>query len=516
MQYQGDIPAAIRDAFDDVAKKPLLQLQDPGQTTETQEQWLTRSDVIEDQIKERTHRNQREPLIGRGGEIIRKKSRNKKKLPKAIYSATKTQSRRPEDDIASEEFRDEISILQKVINSGDTVVQLYGNSDTTTVAFLLEKVGEHGTVHYHAATSRLRERLHEGLFKAFAYDQEILGENAHIGKWGKLSEGFSSNLRDFLVSPYVTDLAMYTNGYSDKDLLGLVSDFYDQYPLFPSQELVLPYLQSLRSGTVDVVLEMDRFARIPEEEKEAVLWEIDRLLKPGGKIAIRENSREQASLEYYGQDVFSKDYYHTTRTDSLKHPKRWITLRKLPAQHQVRVFAANESLPVKEQVELTVAHETISVSKKEELGRAVYREMQQRENEQPEGQSETPSLSWFKNNGLLQALVIEFGGDIQSAVSFAMEQNKPTTLSHAPTSVPKEAQSSYGLADIAREIGVSQIIVKEVLAKMGIKRQKVKGFGKSARQLKQQNFSYAEVQIIKNYVKEQDLVNKEAERRKNG
>lgn len=511
LQYRGDIPAAIRDTFQDTPGKPLLYLSDANQGALLQADWLQRVDEIDEQIKERSHRYRREPLVGRGGEVIRKSFRNKKKAAKPIFMQEKTSIRKPLFEIQEEESRDEAKIFSTFINKGDVVVQLYGTGDITQLASMLDRVGDEGKIYYHGTVSNVRERVYEDFFKAFAYDPETIGEKAQLGRGGNLTEDFVSQIRATLLSSYVSDLEMYMNGYSAEDLAKLVSEFYSQIPLSLSTDRVLPFLSSLRSSSIDVMFEVDTFAQIPEDEKEEILWEVDRVLKPSGKVAIREHAREQTTIEYYGQDVFSEEYYRLAHPKGLVHPARWIILRKNPAENEDKAFSARGAIQ-KPQVREQPTTENSKISTKENLGIVLYEEMQKKSQEHSGDQSWNPSISWFRDNGLLQALVLEFGGNIQQAIAFATEQNKPKVVTNKRETVPSDAKSSYSVEDIAKVVGVPKSQVRKALSERGVITEQLNLPSKMRGRRSQVSsvlFSYEEYRVALDFLRLQQKTNKQ-------
>ncbi len=476
LQFGGDILLAVRQSLSDLRAKPLLSLARVNYADSLQNEWRRREQEIEDQISGRQKQLRKSVLVGPQGEPITKKRKsNSRKKPRFYFTFSETLRRRPLEDIVEEEAEDVRRVIDGLVRPGETALKVMGGYEIAALTSLLGKVGEKGRVFYVTKTPNLKGQLFQNIFHTFVNFQRLKGVNTRKEKLLKrnMPSRMAEDISSFLTGEYLRNIEFDERGYRDPELRDLATAFYKRFPLIPIYTSSPPFPREIKSGSVDVVMEMDRFFRVPENEKEEFLYEIDRILKPGGRIIIREGSREQAEIEYYGQELLTNGY-RRQRLLFLKHPDRWMIFVKQGSSQedvieqgsisQGKIQSRNEGQNSFEALRNIQIREEMAA----EMGRNIYLTLQEMKSTQDEasGNSEL-SLAWFRKNGYLPLLMQDFNGDIKKAVEFAQKNFRPDGTK---VSRPKGGKTSYTIEDISQELGIETAIIRGKIREMGVKR----------------------------------------------
>lgn len=89
---------------------------------------------------------------------------------------------------------------------------------------------------------------------------------------------------------------------------------------------LLPLPKQIRSRSVNMVVETGAFTVFPEEDKEELLWEMDRVLKPGGMMVLREFPDAQEAVKYYGAGLLNSEYTRYSVRGLQKN--HWLMFKK--------------------------------------------------------------------------------------------------------------------------------------------------------------------------------------------
>lgn len=242
-------------------------------------------------------------------------------------------------------------------------------------------------------------------------------------------------------------------------------DDLSQYPQPPSKTAVIipvtylspPLPKQIRSNSVDVVLETDGFAEVEEDKKEEFIYELDRILRVGGKILFREHSKSQYEIEYYGEDLLGQDYKNYSLRGVVNHQRRWLVFQKMRS------------------------------------AAITYRS----------------NSNYHSTHGQKQSSILE-PVQIQSTVENTVSHEPPTDIK-----IPKDAKPFYYLDDLAADFRVSRAIIRITLERNGYKLghgQRGKGFDLRHNALR---FLYQEYIILKEKLEAQNLGNREKSDNKN-
>ena len=518
--YGGDVPLAIAHALPEVTGKPLLGLNGVDYSDPTQLEWLDREMQLEGQIRKRVYRQKkREVLIGPKGKPIddNKTHNNWTRKVRLYYSSDKVAQRYSADGVKHKENIDEAKIIREYVEPGQTVLKTLGEYDVNPLLLALGKVGPEGKVFYVSPNGHLRNRIFARIFDSLMDFSQFKGEAGAdnvkaVQDVRLLPQAQLRKLRFLLMQPFFQNEEFYMSGFTNPQIMQQQADiFYAHFPLKPINHGVTPLPKEIPSGSVDIALEMDRLSQIPEDKKEEFLWELDRVIKPGGRLLIRENSRAQAEIEYYGAGLLDKDFKRQRTEGGLEHWARWMTFEK----RSPKVFFRHDGTPYtkekpnknRQNKNKRVEKAQISqVSPKEQL----RLEIVQFQRQNPDN---SISLRWFKERELLPVLMAEFGGNIDAAKAFAEVQDPPVTpnilanISRLKIEVPADAKSSYGLPDLAQDLGVSLSVVRKAVRGLGVRR-----FKKSSRSQGKKdgalNLSYTEYVVVRDTLKSQNLRSK--------
>lgn len=422
-------------------QKSALNFDSTKQDSPLQARWGEIQTEIELGIAQGTYTAKKYTLVGHRGEPIVKSSRRGRR-PQFINSAAFINVRRNPEEIVYEEAEDVRRVIDQFVSPGDSVCKILGGYEVTAISSLLGQVGPEGKVYYITAARNLRKKLFQNLFELFVNLREIKGEpNTVSFRREKLPSPWAEDVTRLLAVPFLVDTELYQDRYVDKKDK-LLEAFYQNYPLIPIDHKIPPFPNGIESGSFDAIMELDRFSGVPIDKKGALVLEMDRLLKPGGILLIREGTLSQTEIQYYGEDIFTGSYTWKGAA-RLKHPNRWMLLRKnLSGAYYPSVWVPNghieKSKPNQVCKKDHVWESRAEVETENEYSKRLYLTMEHMLTIKHEVNGETfdphtidetlkeqLSLRWFKSVGLLAPLLTDFGGSIDKAVDFVLFHNQP-------------------------------------------------------------------------------------------
>lgn len=522
--YSGDMAMVVAHALLDVLHKPLLRLDQVNYANPLQVEWMEREMTIEELIRKRLYKvKSREVLLAHGGLPMddNRERNNSRRKRRVYYSSDKVRQRYSADGVKHKENQDEAKMIRGFVQPGQTVLKVLGEYDVRPLLIALSAVGTEGKVLYVSPMGHLKNRVFARIFDTLMNFSQFKGEDRDKTEPREndvrlVNPAQLRKLRFLLMQPFLQDEQFYQSGFNDLDIIRKQTEvFYSHFPLIPINQQIPPFPRAISSGSVDTVMEMDRFSHLDEGQKEEFLWEVDRVLKTGGHFIVREDSRAQAEIEYYGQGLLDKDYKRQRSIGGLEHWARWMVFDKRGA----KVFFnkdgnTNKKDGFKKRKQKETIKKGIDKSPREDLRDKLI--WSQRRD--PDTQI---SLRWFKDNGLLPTLMVEFGGNIEAAKAFAQIQDEPKKpdifagISRLKIEVPKDAKASYGLSDLSQDLGVPKSIVRTAVRRLGINtrgmatgRAGQSGFTRQAVRSRQLNLTYTEYVIVRDALKSQNLRSK--------
>lgn len=546
LQNGRDLSSSLSDERSSYSK-PVLNFDSAIPNSPLQARWRQIQDEIEAGINQGRYVRGKYFLIGHNGEPIVKNRRRGRK-PQFINSADYTYVKRPPEYIAYEEAGDVRRVIAQFVSLGDSVCKVLGSYEVTAISSLLGRVGPEGSVYYVTSAHNLRVRLFQNLFDLFVNFREIKGEsNAVSFRRGKLPSSWAEDVTRLLAVPFLTGTELYQDRYTDQKGQ-LAEAFYQKYPLVPINHQVPPFPSEIGSESVDAIMELDRLSGIPTDKRETLVLEMDHLLKPGGVLLIRENALSQTEIQYYGEDIFTRNYTWEEAA-RLEHPNRWMLLRKnFPGTNYIsnwvpngHIEAAKSSQACKKDHSWEPRSETETEDKYSKRLYFALKHMLTKEHKingetfDPqaidERLKEQLSLRWFKNVGLLAPLLTDFGGSVDKAVDFVVLHSKPNQgqddeekrfveydvkvqeeldpVQPTPkaTKAPKNTKPFYTIKDVSKELAVPTRIVRDVLNDIGVRRAKsqwrLTPGNVSSQKKVPMHFTYVEYQLVKEIIQEQ-------------
>lgn len=354
IDWDGDIALAVREAFPNPTSKPLLQLDDPRPTDPLYTQWLQREEEIESRIE--TTRSVKKPLeipffrerkVRHGGRWIK------------VQTGENHFERMLTDEWWKKENKDLNETINKFTRSDQDVLFFLGGHHAVLPSIILANIRPEGKLYvvtpgpfleqglfanflkyFCGASSFKAERNTEAERKRKAFVRSITGSNF-------IDPAFREEARAFLSHPYRYNERFYREGLNWQNTL-LMQRFFEHFNIHPFRVDGPDLPADIPSRSLDAVVEADRFAMIAEEDMEATLFELDRVLTPGGYLVFREGSRQQALLEYYGQELFNQKYRRVRVRDmrsaqlvvlqkeGAKEPLEEVVVRDIPSRQESR------------------------------------------------------------------------------------------------------------------------------------------------------------------------------------
>lgn len=310
--FSGDIKLAMRFAYPEHFKKPLLDLAHIRPWDHSQEIWLARTREIELKIMSTmtalqpiVHRFLKERRVGRKGGHMIKVQANEHSFEK--INAELWWER---------ENRGLSKVISQFVNPGHTVCSFMSGHDPVIPAMALRHIGPSGKLYIASPDHYLANGLFNRFWKMsvdISSKDDKTGIQTRKEKYESRISGskfidkeFNGLIRAFL-GQYVFSEDFYLRGHLGKDG-HVMARFFEAFNIVPLQAPLPQLLKEIPWRSVDVLIERDRFSEIDEDQKEEILYQIDRVLKPGGYLIFRESAREQTAIEYYGEELFDGKY----------------------------------------------------------------------------------------------------------------------------------------------------------------------------------------------------------------
>lgn len=516
LHYGGDIPLAIRETFPTPQGKPPLSLDDPRPTDPLYQQWQQREEEIETRIEATrgTKKNLyfeyfKERKMGkRGGRMIN------------VNTRIKHHHRMNVDNWLHRENQALNKALGTFVRRGDRVASLLSGHDPVIPSLLLGQVGQEGELYVVTPGPYLEQGLFAQFLDLFADFQRAKGEGREMKTPSqKAGESFDrrvtgsglirhwvrEQINDFVTYPYQHNQRFYEEGLHWQNSL-LMEKFFERFHIHPLEMNGTGIPQGIPSRSLDAVVEADRFSQLPENEKEAALYEIDRVLRPGGHLIIREGSREQAAMEYYGLELFDQ-HYRRLHPQGIKSGQLVVMRKNLePGQIDRYTVSTTPSAPRPESSPTVTRPNSRQARRIRQAVSELIREVQVALHS--EDASNAVSLSWFRAKGHLPLLISEYGGSIEKVIQAAKELEPVATNEKAHViQIPEGAKSNYTIDDLSQELGASKNQIRKGIARIGVTTPGTtssagrSGFTTKAVASRQLNFSYEEYVILKDALK---------------
>ena len=429
---------------------------------------------------------------------------------------------------------------------GDSAMHFLGEYDPVVPSYILSRIGRTGnllivsqnpyierniftaffnlSVDFDGIKGVEEKRKPKGERKLESTDKRLTGAN-------HLDNKLMAEMRRFLLRP-LSDEEYYQAGLGSQDN-DKISQFLDNYNIQAISYSMPRLPDTVAPKSVNLVVERDRFADVPEEEKETVLYELDRILAPGGYLIFRENARQQTLIKYYGEDLFSKGYQRS-KTRGI-NSAQLLVYQKLgsgvipfggPLRGAPETHVATEE-------EKNLCQDLHTWFIKRQPGQAdEYREQFYRyaihllrnshqinedfvsKQEVDETLKDSLSVSWFRRTGLFEPLLTEFSGDVKQAADFILERYQQEQEKAAQqeqkffdgTLAVDDTKSSYSLEDLAKELNISVGYARRLVGRSGLVRtDRNRGRGSfTSRQVqaRQFNFSPQEFPIMRDSIKQ--------------
>lgn len=529
LKFEGDIPRALRFARPDLFHKPLLHLEDFRPGDPLFDQWKEEENETISRIRSSMVSRETEfYYLFEGRRIPDREAQRLKQFPETKRrvkerSLGKHLVRMYPEDWWEQDNREMRVTINNLVRPGDAVCSFLTGHDAVIPSLLASRTGNEGKV-YIVTPGHLRYGLSEAFFNLYANLSQIKGErNIRTTKHERearsldrkltgsdlIGTKFRERIREYLHSVLgSSEEAFYLVGLDWRNI-GIMERLFEDLSISPLHYSPPNFPREIPERSVDVVLESDGFQLISEEKKEEVLQEIDRILKPGGLLLVRESATQQTAIQYYGQELFEEKYLRWQSPDQVKHWSRWLIWSKQKSRRKVGTPEAlvngRKNPPTLEEL-----ISEINLAKQEQAG-----------------EGKTITLSWFKNKGFLPLLVSRFEGNIDKAIEFALGEdsynvessdiigdsiseihNEPEE-SHA-IRVPKGAKEIYGIDDLVEELNVSRSQLNKAIRHLGIKVLGAPtgtrgGFTTRAVKSREYSFSYQEYVVVRDALKRQNL-----------
>jgi hypothetical protein len=409
------------------------------------------------------------------------------------------------------------------IKPGDRVSSFLSGHDPVLPSLILGQIGQKGELHVITPGPYLESGLFSQFLDLFVDFQKIKGEeqqaktptqkgmeslDRRITGSGLIRHWVRTEANDLLTHPYRYSERFYAEGLNWQSTK-LMERFFEHFHIHPHpmDDSMMP--RGVASKSLDAVVEADRFSVIPEKDKEAALYELDRVLRPGGHLIIREGSREQAAIEYYGLELFDQHYRRInppgTRSSQL------VIMRKNLEPGQTERYTITTPSPIRAEAKPALPNSRQARKIRQaraELSKEIYGIIQAQEN----GAQEALSLTWFRTNGHLPLLISEYGGSIDKAIEAARATHQVEIQeTNAFVKPPEGTKPFYTFDDLARELGVSKSQIKKGVGRVGVKGLAPvssaghSGFGKKSDASRQLNLSYKEFIVVRDALKRLNL-----------
>ncbi len=501
IKFDGDIEQALRFAYPEIFRKPLLHLDEPHYGDPFQETWREREREIEGRIISTMERSRLGHIYFYDNEVIDsdQKARKLMKLGRRVerhVNRRNTRERHHEkidvDEWQGRENEDFQRAIVRFLKLGDSVAGFLGSNDTEIPRSILNRIGQQGVFYmigrrnypYNELAGSFPNANNRGI------EDELLARALELGE------------------------SLILNNY-DQEQIKKTLNGHKIYPVV-YRPPNLP--EEISRHSLNAFIVSDRVREILEEFREDFLWAIDSALKQGGYLIFRENARQQTNIEYYGQDLWSSRYQRVgtgTKSAQLMIFRKVATGNSMVSISQT-VSESSQSTENEEEFGVCTIEHKWEFENGEGADKQIYAalkhviEQKHRLNgEVTEAQQidellkGTLSVSWFRKTGLLPILFSRFGGSVEKAAEFVIEHNQagrtpPTIIQRSP----EGAKSSYNLYDLAKELGVRIDVIRKTLNNAGIKGvQSQRNKGNFHPQTSRMQFSYQEFLTLRDVLR---------------
>lgn len=209
---------------------------------------------------------------------------------------------------------DTTKIIEQLVHEREIICELFCWKSIDIALRIRDKIGERGVLHLIDADEKSliemwqnlqksKEDYHESFFRNPVFKDEF---QHRLNRYQKT---FSPNQNpEFIIKV----IKQFLSG------LGII---------FHGGKFIPPLPKELENGSLNLILERNGFAFAPEDCKEGVLEECDRLLRRDGIFCFKDSPRELIVLKnYYGADIL-KDYTEI-KIPNLVLPSEWMILQK--------------------------------------------------------------------------------------------------------------------------------------------------------------------------------------------
>lgn len=262
-------------------------------------------------------------------------------LRKKLWGMRKRQERaekRANNWLLKTKFNDMQSIVGHYADIGDTACCLLSSDlDALVPALILGNIEREGTIYVASRAIDTREQLFESFMSRLVDPEQLKG--MRFSRWGLsrrkhrsalegnafIPESFRKPAGKFLARRF-KDEHWYQQAYVLEGSR-LPDEFYLFWNIIPVNSSHNQALAALDRESLNTLV-VDRATQsIPESEKLSALWAADRALRVGGHMIFYEQANQQATVEYYGSELFAQKYQRIGPGD-IHHPGLWVIYQK--------------------------------------------------------------------------------------------------------------------------------------------------------------------------------------------
>lgn len=543
IEFAGNRASVIKSAYPEKFQKPRLDLDSITSDPDVNKWKQLEHEIDKDILRSMEYKQQ----LALKHDFMTRRGRKSRRIKTGEYHREKLDS----DEWNRRENNELRLVINRLMNFGDTVVGLFNDNDAILATQILSRRGQGGRYHVVSKNPQARDNMFNSFLNLTNTMSNLSGENSFRQpkikkRWKETEEYVNPQLLNGMQRHLEQDILgsedYYQNGfYHQQDKIK--TNFFNSTNMDFTTYKVDDKPLSIEPKSVDLVVESNKLNSISEDKIQSLLYDIDRVIAPGGYLIFRENAKYQTLIQYYGEELFNKGYRVIASTNKSRQilvlrkngegrrsqeKKEWIA----PECKETHKWYGNNNQPseiVMQRFLQTVNHLLLKTHTIDgEKINGVYID---------ENLKDRLSLSWFRKVGMFQPLMTEFGGDYKKAADFIaktfMERRrnrngkrnevklKPDEVRELNTDTkkadedettpysfdhykelqsPKNDEKRYTLDDLAREIGVNAGTLRRELSKMGLKTVGNSGpnkFTSAGVQSRRINFSSQEFEIVK-------------------